>query len=68
MTPIGMRYEGAYEKAHPFDTLVEGMLRHEMVEETASLMKTGVFQNSQASSCTRKIKAAFVPHYALFFR
>jgi uncharacterized protein YecE (DUF72 family) len=40
MTPIGMRYEAAYEKAHPFDRLVEGMLRHEMVEETLFMMKT----------------------------
>lgn len=44
MTPIGMRYEEAYAKAHPFDKLVEGMLRPEMVEETASLMWTGVDQ------------------------
>jgi uncharacterized protein YecE (DUF72 family) len=42
ITPIGMRYEAAYDKAHPFDTLVEGMLRHEMVEETVSLMKTAI--------------------------
>jgi uncharacterized protein YecE (DUF72 family) len=42
ITPIGMRYEVAYEKAHPFDTLVEGMLCHEMVEETVSLMKMGI--------------------------
>ena len=47
MTPIGMRYEAAYEKAHPFDTLVEGMLRHEMVEDTASLMKTGIEEGVQ---------------------
>ena len=47
ITPIGMRYEAAYEKAHPFDTLVEGMLRHEMVEETVSLMKTGIEENVQ---------------------
>ena len=42
ITPIGMRYETAYDKAHPFDTLVEGMLRHDMVEETVSLMKTAI--------------------------
>jgi len=47
ITPIGMRYEVAYEKAHPFDTLVEGMLRHEMVEETVSLMKTGIEEGVQ---------------------
>jgi hypothetical protein len=44
MTPIGLRYEEAYAKAHPFDKLVEGMLQPEMVTETASLMKTGVEQ------------------------
>jgi len=42
MTPIGMRYEEAYAKAHPFDKLVEGMLQHEMVEDTARLMRTGL--------------------------
>ena len=49
MTPIGMRYEAAYEKAHPFDTLVEEMLRHEMVEDTVSLMKTGIEESVQAN-------------------
>ena len=37
-----MRYEVAYEKSHPCNTLVEGMLHHEMVEDTAFLMKTGI--------------------------
>jgi len=31
MTPIGMLYEDAYAKAHPFDKLVEEMLQPEMV-------------------------------------
>ncbi len=44
MTPIGMRYEDAYAKAHPFDKMVEGMLQPDMVEDTASLMKTGTEQ------------------------
>jgi len=47
MTPIGMRYEAAYAKAHPFDKLVEGMLQPEMVEETAVLMWTGIKENVQ---------------------
>jgi len=42
MTPIGMRYEDAYAKAHPFDNLVEGMLQPAMVDEAASLMRQGV--------------------------
>jgi hypothetical protein len=49
MTPIGMRYEAAYEKAHPFDTLVEGMLRHDMVEDAVSLMKTGIIEHIQTN-------------------
>ena len=40
MTPRGMRYEVAYDKAYPFDKLVEGMLHQEMVEDTVSLLKT----------------------------
>jgi len=49
MTPIGMRYEAAYEKAHPFDKLVERMLRHEMVEDAVSLMKTGISEHIQTN-------------------
>ena len=47
MTPIGMRYEAAYAKAHPFDKLVQGMLQPEMVEETVALMQTGFEENVQ---------------------
>jgi len=47
MTPIGLRYEEAYAKAHPFDKMVEGMLQLEMVEETAELMRIGVEQGVQ---------------------
>lgn len=42
LTPLGMRYEDAYAKAHPFHALVAGMLQEEMVEETAQLMWRGV--------------------------
>jgi uncharacterized protein YecE (DUF72 family) len=42
MTPAGMRYEDAYARAHPFDKMIEGMLQPEMVEETATLMRTGI--------------------------
>lgn len=34
-------YEDSYAKAHPFDRIVEGVLRPEMVEEKAQLMWTG---------------------------
>ncbi len=40
-------YEVAYEKAHPFDKLVEGMLHLEMVGETAALMQTGIEESVQ---------------------
>src|SRR5208337_4822117 len=42
MTPLGMRYEDAYAKAHPFDRLVEDMLQPEMVRETVEIMKTAI--------------------------
>jgi len=47
MTPIGLRYEEAYGKAHPFDRMVEGMLQPEMVRETAGLMSTGTERGVQ---------------------
>lgn len=42
MTPLGVRYEDAYARAHPFDKLVEEMLQAEMVGETANLMREAV--------------------------
>lgn len=42
MTPIGMRYQNAYAKAHPFDKLVEGMLQSEMVREVAHFMRDAI--------------------------
>ncbi len=42
VTPIDMRYEVAYAKAHPFDKMVEGMLQPKMIEETAKLMHKGI--------------------------
>ena len=49
MTPIGMRYELAYAKAHPFDKLVEGMLQPEMVQETADLMRKAIEESVETS-------------------
>jgi uncharacterized protein YecE (DUF72 family) len=49
MTPIGMRYEDAYAKAHPFDKLVEGMLQPQMVRETAELMHRAIEENVETS-------------------
>jgi len=39
LTPLGMRYEDSYLKAHPFDRLIEGMLQPEMVLETVEIMR-----------------------------
>lgn len=42
MTPLGMKYEEAYMKAHPFDRIVEAMVQPEMVLETVEIMKASV--------------------------
>ena len=42
MTPIGMRYEDAYAKAHPFDKMIEGMMQPGMVQETVEIMRTAI--------------------------
>lgn len=39
MTPLGMRYEDAYAKAHPFDKLVDGMLQPQMIEDAVAIMR-----------------------------
>lgn len=44
MTPIGLRYEEAYEKAFPFDKLVEGMVQPQMIGDTVRLMRTAIDQ------------------------
>lgn len=49
ITPIGMRYEDAYARAHPFDKLVEGMLQPEMVGETTKLMGEAVRNRIETS-------------------
>jgi uncharacterized protein YecE (DUF72 family) len=49
MTPIGMRYEDAYAKAHPFDKLVDGMLQPQMVRETADLMRLAIDEKIETS-------------------
>jgi hypothetical protein len=42
MTPIGMRYEDAYARAHPFNALIRGMQSPGMVPDTAQLIKRGI--------------------------
>jgi len=44
LTPLGMRYEDSYVQAFPFDKLVGGMLRPEMILETVDLMWQAVNQ------------------------
>jgi hypothetical protein len=44
LTPIGMRYEDSYLKAHPFGKLIEGMLQPEMVLETIEIMRAAIEQ------------------------
>jgi uncharacterized protein YecE (DUF72 family) len=49
MTPMGIRYEDAYAKAHPFDKLIDGMLQPEMVADTVRLMRVGVEEDVQTN-------------------
>jgi uncharacterized protein YecE (DUF72 family) len=44
VNPRGMRYQEAYDRAHPFNALVEGLLSEEMVADTAALMWAAVEQ------------------------
>ena len=44
LTPLGMRYEDSYAKAFPFDKLVEGMLRPEMILEAVDIMWQAINQ------------------------
>ena len=41
-SPIGTRYQQAYEKAYPFDKMVDGMLQPRMVEDTATITREAV--------------------------
>ncbi len=38
MTPLRMRYEEAYIKAHPFNKLINGMMSSRMIEDTVEIM------------------------------
>jgi hypothetical protein len=49
MTPRGMRYEEAYAKAYPFDSLVDEMISPSMIEETVGIMETSVMEDSKIS-------------------
>ena len=49
MTPRGMRYEEAYTKAHPFNSLVDGMLNPQMIKETVEIASSAVEEGSKIS-------------------
>lgn len=42
MTPRGIRYEDAYARTHPFNKMVDGMMNHEMVDETVDIMRAAI--------------------------
>jgi len=44
MTPIGMRYEDAYVRAHPFNQLIDGMMSPRMIDETVEMMGAAIDQ------------------------
>ncbi len=44
LTPRGVKYEDAYAAAHPFNTLIEGMMQSRMIEETVTVIKLGIQQ------------------------
>jgi hypothetical protein len=49
MTPIGMRYENAYAKAHPFDKLVAEIFHQEMIQDTVDILRKAVDANIETS-------------------
>jgi uncharacterized protein YecE (DUF72 family) len=71
ITPIGMRYEEAYSQAHPFDKLVDGMLKPEMVEDTVTLIRAGMNQginvviivNNRAGGNAPSVAGEIMSHY-----
>jgi uncharacterized protein YecE (DUF72 family) len=65
MTPRGMRYEEAYARAHPFNGLVDGMLREEMVKETADMMQKAVDQSARVSVIVNNRAGGNAPLIAL---
>jgi hypothetical protein len=47
LTPRGIRYEDAYAKAHPFSTLIDGMMDPQMVDETTDIMNSAIEDDVQ---------------------
>lgn len=44
LTPRGMRYEDTYKKAFPFDSMIEGMLSEQMIDDCLDLMQRAIGQ------------------------
>lgn len=44
MTPLGMRYEDAYQRAFPFTDLIPGMMSPHMVQDTVRLVEAALSQ------------------------
>lgn len=49
LTPRFMRYADSYAGAHPFNTLVKGMLDEEMIEETYWIIRSAIDQGARIS-------------------
>ena len=49
MTPLAMRYEEAYAKAHPFDRMVEGMMDPWLIEDAVRMMWTAAAKDTKAN-------------------
>jgi len=44
ITPLRMRYDETYQKAQPFDKMIEGMMSHQMIEDTVGIMNEAINQ------------------------
>ncbi len=49
MTPLGVRYENAYAMAHPFNALIEGMLKPRDLKETVALVQEIIRQKKHVN-------------------
>ena len=65
MTPRGMRYQEAYAKAHPFNSIVDGMLDPLMIEQTVDIMNAAVQEDVQISVVVNNRAGGNAPLIAL---
>lgn len=42
MTPLRVRYEEAYVRAHPFNKLIDGMMSPQMIDETVEITRAAI--------------------------